>query len=88
MTTSGIPQGETGTVTISAVNVTELTSSDPRCQSSASGLVCTVSGPAPIAVRAQRIPNGNASVTVVVTSNDGQDSNPANNSTTMVLDSN
>ena len=88
VTTTGIPTGETATVTITGINAMELTSSDGRCRASGSGLVCTVAGAAPIAVRAQRIPNGNASVTVVVRSDDGADSDPANNSTTMVLDSN
>lgn len=88
VTTTGIPAGETATVTITGINAMELTTSDGRCQTSPSRLVCTVAGPAPIAVRAQRIPNGNASVTVVVASDDGADSNPANNSTTFVLDSN
>lgn len=88
MTTTGIPAGETATVTITGINTLLLTTSDGRCQVGLSRIVCTVAGTAPIAVRAQRIPNGNASVTVVVASNDGPDSNPANNSTTMVLDSN
>jgi RNA polymerase sigma factor (sigma-70 family) len=88
VTTTGIPAGETATVTITGINAMELTTSDGRCQSSSSLLVCTVAGTAPIAVRAQRIPNGNAGVTVVVVSDDGADSNPANNATTLVLDSN
>jgi RNA polymerase sigma factor (sigma-70 family) len=88
VTTTGIPTGETATVIITGVNAMDLTTSDGRCRASAAGIVCTVAGSAPIAIRAQRIPNGNASVTVVVASNDGADSNPANNATTMVLDSN
>lgn len=88
VTTTGIPAGESATVTISGINAMVLTSSDERCQNRDGRLVCTVSGSAPIAVQAQRIPNGNASVTVVVTSNDGPDSNPADNSSSFVLDSN
>ncbi|EON24629.1 sigma-70 region 2 domain-containing protein [Nocardioides sp. CF8] len=88
VTTTGIPAGESATVTISGINAMVLTSSDERCQKQDARLVCTVSGSAPIAVQAQRIPNGNASVTVVVTSNDGPDSNPADNSSSFVLDSN
>ena len=88
VTTTGIPAGETATVIITGLNAMELTTSDGRCQTSAAGIVCTVAGSAPIAIRAQRIPNRSASVTVVVASNDGADSNPADNSTTLVLDSN
>jgi len=88
VTTTDIPTGETATVTITGINTLLLTTSDGRCQTSLSRIVCTVAGTAPIAVRAQRIPNGNASVTVVVASDDGADSNPANNSATLVLDSN
>jgi RNA polymerase sigma factor (sigma-70 family) len=88
VTTTGIPAEESATVTITGINAMELTSSDGRCRAISSGLVCTVSGAAPITLRAQRIPNGNASVTVVVASDDGPDSNPEDNTTTLVLDSN
>lgn len=86
MTASGIPDGQTATVTITATNVTVLTSSDGRCQQQGAGLVCTVSSAAPIAVHTERLPNGKGNVTVSV-SGSGDDPNPANNSVTLVLDS-
>ena len=87
MTANGIPAGQSATVTITASGVTALTTGDGRCQQQGSGLVCTVSGSAPIAVHTERIPNGKATVIVTVTGS-GQDPNPANNSVTLALDSN
>lgn len=84
--TTGVLDGGSATVRISAVNVTSLTTADGRCQTQGADLVCTVTGSAPIAVRAERIPNGRASVTVTVSGTD-VDPNPANNSATLVLDS-
>lgn len=86
MVASGIPAGQSATVTITAVGVEALTTGDGRCQQQGAGLVCTVSGSGPIAVHTERIPNGNASVTVTVTGG-GEDPNPANNSASLVLDS-
>ena len=41
MTATGITDGQTATVTITATNVTVLTTSDGRCQQQGAGLVCT-----------------------------------------------
>ncbi len=83
---TGLPDGGSGTVTISAVNVKSLTTSDGRCHQQGADLVCTVTGSTPIAISAERIPNGDASVIVTVSGSTG-DANPANNSASLVLDS-
>ena len=86
MSTSGIPDGESASVTISGTNTILVFTSDGRCQRQRSRLVCTVAGPAPVEVTAWRFPNGLASLTAVVTSNDGPDGDATNNSSTLVLD--